>query len=367
MRIALVTESFYPAVDGTTTTVKAVADRLVDTGHEVQPRRARPGPADATAAQPGRAVPAPGPARAARSARRSPTSRPDLVHVTSPGPLGRKALKHARRLGIATVVVEQSAGARPDRRLLAGQGAPTGPTRLRGHLAVDGRAGAASSASGRPVDARASTPPRSPRSCATRGCTAAGRAPAHAAGPSSSSATSAACAASTAYAASPSSPRCPGSGRWSSATGRSAAGCESRLPGRRVHRGAGARRPQPSPSPPSTCWCTRASTRPAATRCARRRRAAYPSWRPASGGAPRRRTPPGDRPALRPGRPARAAAGRRGASPATRRRALLGAARAASWPRRATGAPRSTSWWPGTTRALVGGRVTRGRLSGTDR
>ena len=35
MRVALVTESFYPAVDGTTTTVKAVADRLVDTGHEV--------------------------------------------------------------------------------------------------------------------------------------------------------------------------------------------------------------------------------------------------------------------------------------------------------------------------------------------
>ena len=32
MRIALVSESFYPAVDGTTTTVRAVADRLVDTG-----------------------------------------------------------------------------------------------------------------------------------------------------------------------------------------------------------------------------------------------------------------------------------------------------------------------------------------------
>lgn len=32
MRIALVTETFFPAVDGTTTTVKAVADRLVRTG-----------------------------------------------------------------------------------------------------------------------------------------------------------------------------------------------------------------------------------------------------------------------------------------------------------------------------------------------
>ena len=35
MRIALVTEAFYPAVDGTTRTVKAVADRLIDSGHEV--------------------------------------------------------------------------------------------------------------------------------------------------------------------------------------------------------------------------------------------------------------------------------------------------------------------------------------------
>ena len=32
MRIALVTETFFPAVDGTTTTVKAVADRLSTSG-----------------------------------------------------------------------------------------------------------------------------------------------------------------------------------------------------------------------------------------------------------------------------------------------------------------------------------------------
>jgi phosphatidylinositol alpha 1,6-mannosyltransferase len=35
MRIALVSEWFLPAVDGTTTTVKAVADRLIDAGHDV--------------------------------------------------------------------------------------------------------------------------------------------------------------------------------------------------------------------------------------------------------------------------------------------------------------------------------------------
>ena len=106
MRITLVTEAFYPAVDGTTTTVKAVADRLVDTGHEVS-------------------IVAPGPGlgiyRRSRVARISgldrSTSRlrevlthlaPDLVHATSPGVVGRKALKAARQLGIPTVVVEQS-------------------------------------------------------------------------------------------------------------------------------------------------------------------------------------------------------------------------------------------------------------------
>jgi phosphatidylinositol alpha 1,6-mannosyltransferase len=33
---------------------------------------------------------------------------PDLVHVTNPGRLGRKALKHARALGLRTLVVQQS-------------------------------------------------------------------------------------------------------------------------------------------------------------------------------------------------------------------------------------------------------------------
>ena len=36
MRILLATESFYPAVDSTTTTLKATADRLLDQGHQVQ-------------------------------------------------------------------------------------------------------------------------------------------------------------------------------------------------------------------------------------------------------------------------------------------------------------------------------------------
>jgi phosphatidylinositol alpha 1,6-mannosyltransferase len=107
MRIALATESFYPAVDGTTTTVKAVADRLVDTGHEV------------TLLAPGPGLSSYRGSRVVRSRHLDPSGSqvrealtdfgPDLVHVASPGPFGRKVLKHARRLGIATLVVEQSA------------------------------------------------------------------------------------------------------------------------------------------------------------------------------------------------------------------------------------------------------------------
>ena len=45
-RIALVTETFYPAVDGTTTTLKQLADHLIDAGHEVL--LVAPGPGLAT-------------------------------------------------------------------------------------------------------------------------------------------------------------------------------------------------------------------------------------------------------------------------------------------------------------------------------
>jgi len=101
MRIALVTEAFYPTVDGTTRTVKAVADRLIDTGHEV-------------------AVVAPGPGLASyRGSRVVRTGsrlrlgsqvgtaladlRPDLVHLASTGMLGRAARGEATRLGIPTL------------------------------------------------------------------------------------------------------------------------------------------------------------------------------------------------------------------------------------------------------------------------
>lgn len=106
MRIALVTETFYPAVDGTTTTLKAVADRLVDLGHTVRIIAPGPGLTSYRTSQVVRVRPleATGPqVRAALD-----QFAPDLVHVTSPGALGRKALKHTHREAIPSVVVEQS-------------------------------------------------------------------------------------------------------------------------------------------------------------------------------------------------------------------------------------------------------------------
>lgn len=113
MKIALVTEhwfSRYPASDGTTTTVRAVADRLIDRGHEV--RLVAPGPGLARY-------------RSSRVVRISPLAKPggqvrdalaefdpDLVHVTDPGRIGRRALKHAERMDLPTLVVQQSPVAR---------------------------------------------------------------------------------------------------------------------------------------------------------------------------------------------------------------------------------------------------------------
>ena len=107
MRIALVTETFYPATDGTTTPLKAVADRLVDTGHEVLIVAPGPGIASYRGSPVARVRPLEPVGAQVRTA--IDGFRPDLVHVTSPGPLGRKALKHTRRRGIASVVVEQGA------------------------------------------------------------------------------------------------------------------------------------------------------------------------------------------------------------------------------------------------------------------
>ncbi|MDH2413681.1 glycosyltransferase [Nocardioides sp. CER19] len=109
MRIALVTEhwfSRYPASDGTTTTVKAVADRLIDLGHEV--RLVAPGPG-LTRYRNSRVVrisPLAQPGAQVRDALAE--FDPDLVHVTDPGRIGRRALKHAERMELRSLVVQQS-------------------------------------------------------------------------------------------------------------------------------------------------------------------------------------------------------------------------------------------------------------------
>lgn len=106
MRIALVTETFYPTVDDTTTTLKAVADRLVDLGHTVRIITPAPGLTSYRTCHVARIRPLEPVGSQVRAA--LDQFAPDIVHVTSPGSLGRKALKHTARDGIASIVVEQS-------------------------------------------------------------------------------------------------------------------------------------------------------------------------------------------------------------------------------------------------------------------
>ena len=100
------TETFYPAVDSTTTTLKATADRLVDLGHTV--RIVAPGPGlctyracDVVRVRP--LEPTGGQVYAALD-----DFAPDLVQVFSPRAVGRKALKHTARSGIPSIALEQS-------------------------------------------------------------------------------------------------------------------------------------------------------------------------------------------------------------------------------------------------------------------
>ena len=106
MRIALVTETFYPAVDSTTTTLKATADRLVDLGHTVRIIAPGPGLASYRGCDVVRVRPLEPTGAQIRAA--IDAFEPDLVQAASPRFVGRKALKHARRTGVPTLVVEQS-------------------------------------------------------------------------------------------------------------------------------------------------------------------------------------------------------------------------------------------------------------------
>lgn len=118
MRVAVVTESFLPTVNGVTTSVLRVLDHLALRGHDalvVAPAGRGP---DRYAGFPVHRVPAaryrqfpvglPGPSVQAALA----AFRPDVVHVASPFVLGAGALAAAGRLGVPSVAVFQTDVAR---------------------------------------------------------------------------------------------------------------------------------------------------------------------------------------------------------------------------------------------------------------
>ncbi|GAA1778054.1 glycosyltransferase family 1 protein [Nocardioides hankookensis] len=116
MRVAIVTESFLPQVNGVSNTVRHVVDELVDSHHEVLVVAPGPGPAqyEGVPVVRVRSVGMPGyrsfPIGLPDAAVGHSLDRfgPDLVHLASPIALGVVGLRAARRLGIPTVAVYQT-------------------------------------------------------------------------------------------------------------------------------------------------------------------------------------------------------------------------------------------------------------------
>ncbi|HQT43642.1 MAG TPA: glycosyltransferase family 1 protein, partial [Halothiobacillus sp.] len=108
MFISLVTETFYPDINGVATTLTQLHAALLSAGHRVQvicPRADESRVLDDGIEVPGFALPfyhsvrlgLPASGRLLKSWRQD---RPDLVHVATEGPLGFSALRMARRLGV---------------------------------------------------------------------------------------------------------------------------------------------------------------------------------------------------------------------------------------------------------------------------
>ncbi len=116
MRVAIVTESFLPQVNGVANTVRHVVQQLVRLGHE--PLVVAPGPGSSSfqgvpvvrvrsLGLPGyRSFPVGLPDAAVE--RVLAAFRPDVVHLASPIVLGAVGLRAARRLGIPTVAIYQT-------------------------------------------------------------------------------------------------------------------------------------------------------------------------------------------------------------------------------------------------------------------
>ncbi len=113
MRVAIVTETYPPEINGVALTVAGLARGLAEAGHEVQLIRPRqPGADDAAGEHPSSDILVPGmrlprypglrfglPARRRLEALWK-TARPDALYVATEGPLGNSALRAARTLGI---------------------------------------------------------------------------------------------------------------------------------------------------------------------------------------------------------------------------------------------------------------------------
>lgn len=116
MRVAIVSESFLPQVNGVSSTVRQVLDRLVETGHQAMVLA--PGRGDDTyrgapvvrvrsVGLPGyRSFPLGLPDPVVQRALEQ--FRPDVVHLASPVLLGACGLRAARRMGVPTVAVYQT-------------------------------------------------------------------------------------------------------------------------------------------------------------------------------------------------------------------------------------------------------------------
>ncbi|NYJ75499.1 glycosyltransferase family 4 protein [Allobranchiibius huperziae] len=113
MRVAIVTESFLPTLNGVTTSVCRVADHLLDGGHQVLIVCPSPAPTSYRGARvhtvPGVTlrdfrvgVPFPDLSKVLAD------FRPDVVHAASPFALGARGIAAARDLGVPTVAVFQT-------------------------------------------------------------------------------------------------------------------------------------------------------------------------------------------------------------------------------------------------------------------
>jgi phosphatidylinositol alpha 1,6-mannosyltransferase len=116
VRIAIVTESFLPQVNGVTMSVLRICEQLTTAGHEVLVVAPGTGPREWAGARvvrvpslpvPGYpshrvAVPLPGLTAVLRD------FRPDLVHLASPAVLGALGVSAAERLGVPTIAVYQT-------------------------------------------------------------------------------------------------------------------------------------------------------------------------------------------------------------------------------------------------------------------